>query len=196
MDFLQQQILGEEALQLPPKLYAYMPPAYWNHWGVERLPRSDYPVHDLLSQWQDRVLGQLLSPATLSRLIDNELKVPADQDAFTAAELIERLTAAVFRETKKLQAGEYTNRKPAISSLRRNLQRRYVQRLADVALGNTPVPAACQSIVSAELESLQQRVREAAAANPKLDGYTRAHLKEIAATIRKVLDAKLQLRNP
>jgi hypothetical protein len=196
MDLLQQQILGEEALQLPPKLYAYMAPAYWNHWGVERLQRSDYPVHDLMSQWQDRVLAQLLSPRTLSRLGDNELKVPADQDAFTVAELLERLSAAVFSETKKLQAGEYTNRKPGINSLRRSLQRRYVERLAELALGTEKTPATCSSVVQAELETLQQRVREAAAANPKLDGYTRAHLKEIESLIRKVLDAKLQQRGP
>jgi hypothetical protein len=196
LDFLQQQIFGEEALQLPPKLYPYLAPAYWNHWGVEHLHRPDYPVHELLPSWQDRVLGQLLSPTTLSRLVDNELKVPPDQEAFTAAELIERLSAAIFSETKKLQAGEYTNRKPGINSLRRSLQRRYVERLAEMAMGTTRVPADCQSIAQAELETLQQRVREAAAANPKLDGYTRAHLKEIESLIRKVLDAKLQQRGP
>jgi hypothetical protein len=196
LDFLQQQILGEEALQLPPKLYAYLAPAYWNHWGVEKPTRPDYPIHELMAGWQDRVLGQLLSPTTLSRLVDNELKVPADQEALTAAELFERLSAAVFSETKKLQAGEYTNRKPGINSLRRNLQRRYVERLAELAMGTTPAPATCQSIAQAELETLQERVRQAAAGNPNLDGYTRAHLKEIETLIRKVLDAKLQQRNP
>ena len=69
----------------------------------------------------------LLSSLTLTRLHDSELKVPADQDAFTTAELLERLTKTIFAETDKLE-GEFTNRKPAISSLRRNLQRSYLKK--------------------------------------------------------------------
>ncbi len=55
----------------------------------------------------------MLSPLTLERLHDSELRVPADQDALTTAELLERLTKAVFAETDNLAPGEYTNRKPA-----------------------------------------------------------------------------------
>ncbi len=59
----------------------------------------------------------------MDRLHDSELNVPADQDALTTAELLDRLTKAIFSEVDKMPEGEYTNRKPAISSLRRNLQR-------------------------------------------------------------------------
>jgi hypothetical protein len=122
--------------------------------------------------------------------------VPAHQDAFTAAEVIEGLTAAIFAETEKLRDGEYTNRKPAVSSLRRSLQRRYLERLSHLAMGNTSAPQDCQTVAYAELEALEARLKEVLARRAQLDTYTRAHLEETAARIRKVLDARLQLAAP
>jgi hypothetical protein len=122
--------------------------------------------------------------------------VPADQDAFTTAELIQRLTKAVFSETDELQKGEFTNRKPAISSMRRNLQRSYLQRLTALALGNSSAPQDCQTIAYSELGSLAKRIDVVLTGRPelKLDAYTRAHLEETAARIRKVLDARVEMR--
>ena len=77
-----------------------------------------------------------------------------------------------------------TCREPLISSLRRNLQREHVDRLMDLAnnkLGN--VPAAGQ------LTELHDKLN-AAAGNANLDNYTRAHLRENAARITKMLDAR------
>ena len=145
---------------------------------------------------QDRVLAQLLCDVTLARLTDSELKIPADQDAFTAAELMDGLTAAVFHETEHLQQGEFTNRKPAVSPLRRDLQRRYVERLAQIVLGTVPAPEDCQTYASANLEGILSRLHGALNGKAKLDGYTRAHFKETAARIQKVLEARIELKNP
>ena len=73
---------------------------------------------------------------------------PAEQDVFTAAELLQGLTASIFRETEKLQEGKFTNREPAISSLRRNLQQNYFQRLADMAMGNIKSPITAAELVT------------------------------------------------
>ncbi len=145
--------------------------------------------------WQDRILDQLLSSLTLERLHDTELKTPADQDAFTTAELIERLTKTVFAELDSLdKEAEYTNRKPAISSLRRNLQRTYLQSLSQLALGNTRAPQDCQTIAYAQLRQLQKPLNKALAM-PNLDDYTRAHVMESRARINKTL-AAMMLTSP
>ena len=196
LSLLEKEVFGQKAFDFPAELYNYLATSKWSHWGTEVNLRVDYPVHEIILVWQDRVLSHLLSSLTLSRIADSELKVPADQDAFTTAELIERLTKAVFSETEKFDGGKYTNRKPAISSLRRALQRRYLEHLSNLAMGNTPAPDDCQTIAYAELESLEARVKGALAGKAQLDTYTRAHLKETAARIRKVLDARLQLRGP
>jgi len=196
MMLLEEQVFGRESYRFPAKLYNYLGHSKWWHWGTEIEPRVDYPVHEVILMWQDRVLAQLLSSTTLERLLDSELKVPADQDAFTAAELLERLTGAIFSEADTLKEGKYTNRQPAINSLRRSLQRRYLQRLADLAMGNTYAPEDCQSVAYAEMEALEARVKQVLAGKVQLDSYTRAHLGETVALIRKVLDARLQLRGP
>ncbi len=100
----------------------------------------DFPVHEVISMWQDRILAQILSPLTLERLHDTELQLPPDQDALTTPELLHRLTSAIFSEVDKMPEADYTNRKPAISSLRRNLQRSYLKRLSNLAMGDSGAP--------------------------------------------------------
>ena len=146
--------------------------------------------------WQDRILQQLLSLADLERISDSELKVPADQDAFTAVELIHGLTGADLLRVDKPPAGDFTNRKPAISSLRRNLQRIYLKRMAALAMGATGAPQDCQTVASAELKSLQGRIDKLLAGPTKLDDYSRDHLQETSQRIGKILDARLTLAKP
>jgi len=196
MEMLQQHVFAENAFEFPPELLNHLAPSMWSHWGMQEKDRPDYPIHEVILAWQDRVLSQLLSSVTLQRLVDSELKVPADQDAFTAAELLERLTSAVFRETEKLDGGKYTNRKPAIGALRRSLQRCYLDRLTALALGNVAAPEDCRTIARTELEALEARIRRVLAGKAQLDPYSAAHLKDAAARIRKTLDAQVELRYP
>src|SRR6185437_156326 len=105
----------------------------------------------------------------LHRLHDAELKIPSDQDAFTAAELLSRLTSTIYSEIDTLPQGDYSNRKPAITSLRRNLQRIYLKRLGSMALGQRGVPEDCQTVAYAELSGLNAKIKKALENNPKLD---------------------------
>ena len=172
-------------------LYNQLAASQWDHWGTQVVERGDYPVHDIILMWQDRIVSRLLSPLTLARLHDSELKVPADADALTTAELIERLTKAVYSEVDTVKEGEFTNRKPAISSLRRNLQRAYLRRMSQLALGQTTAPEDCQTVAFAELGRLKTRIDSMLAGEAKLDSYTRAHLEETSARITKVVDARM-----
>ena len=170
--------------------------SHWDHWGSEIPIRDDYPVHEVIAMWQDRILSELFSSLTLQRLYDSELKIPADQDAFTTAELIHGLTTAIFAEVDKLPAGEFSNRKPAISSVRRNLQRLYLKRIAELAMGNSDAPQDCQTVAYVELKQLNERINKLLGDKVKLDDYTRDHLTETSNRIAKVLEAHLQLRAP
>jgi hypothetical protein len=188
---LEEQVFSDKPFNFPPELYNHLAASQWDHWGTEVVERGDYPVHDIILMWQDRIVSRLLSSLTLSRLHDSELKASADADALTAAELIERLTKAVYSEVDTVKEGEFTNRKPAISSLRRNLQRRYLQRISYLALGQTAAPADCQTIAFAELGRLKTRIDSMTTGEAKLDSYTKAHLEETSARITKVVDARM-----
>ena len=188
LKLLEEQVFSDEPFNIPPKLYNHLAPSKWSHWGSNIPVRTDYPVHQAISLWQDRVLSQLFSSLTLSRLHDSELKVPADQDAMTVAELFERLTGSIFSEVESFEPGEYTNRKPAISSLRRNLQRKYLERLVKTALDRTSGPEDCQTLAFAELSDLKQKIDLLLEDEPELDRYSEAHLRETSARIGKVLE--------
>jgi hypothetical protein len=193
---LEEQVFSDKPFQFPPQLYNHLASTRWSHWGSDVPLRTEYPVHEVISLWQNRILAQLLSSLTLDRLHDSELYVPADQDALTTAELLERLTKAIFVEVDKTPDGEYTNRKPAISSLRRNLQRAYLKRLSQLAMGNSGAPQDCQTVAYAELTGLEGRINNLLKNGAKLDSYSKAHLEESSSRIRKVLEARLTLAQP
>ena len=196
LDFLEEHVFGKSAYHFSPEMYNLMLSSRWYHWGTIRTERPDYPIHDGIIGWQGRILNKLLSPLTLSRIHDNELKVNPEQDAMTTAELIERLTKSIFSEVDEIKEGEFSNRQPAVNSLRRNLQRVYLKQLSNVAMGNTAVPQDCQAIAFAELSALEARIENLKKSNVNLDGYSRAHLAESASRIRKVLEASLSLDRP
>ena len=196
LKLLEDNLLSDKAFDIPPEIYNHLGPARWRHWGTTPTTRKDFPVHDYISQWQSRVLSQLLSSITLERIHDTELKIPADEDAFTTAELIERLTRAIFSEVDSVKGGKFTNRKPAISSLRRNLQRIYLRDLSNLAMGRTSAPDDCQTIAFAELTALKNRINKMLKGKAKVDSYTQAHLRESASRIEKAVDARLTLSRP
>ncbi|MEQ8848214.1 zinc-dependent metalloprotease [Botrimarina sp.] len=182
-----EELLGEQPFNVPRSLYNKLTPSRWSHWGVRSTSRIDYPVHQTILMWQDRVLDQLLSSLTLTRLHDNELKLDPDEDALTVAELMSTLSDAVFAEIRGFEPGEYTNRKPLISSLRRNLQRSYLERLATLALDRTTAPEDCQTLAYAELADLRKEIDELLEDDPEIDRYTSAHLREASDRIEKTL---------
>jgi hypothetical protein len=191
LSLLEEQVFNDQPFNFPPELYNHMAASRWDHWGTQVANRADYPAHEVILMWQDRILQRLMSPLTLSRIHDSELKLAAEEDALTTAELLERLTSSVFAESVTTKQGEYTNRKPAISSLRRNLQRTYLDRLSQLALGNTFAPEDCHTIAFLELTRLKSQVDLLLASDIKLDSYSNAHLQETSARITKVLDATM-----
>jgi hypothetical protein len=199
LELLEQSMFSDKNFRFPPELLNQLGWTNWNHWGIREPTRKDFGIHDFILQWQERILEQLLSSATLRRMHDTELKASEDKDVLTTAELISRLTKAIFSEVESTKENDYTNRKPAVSSMRRNLQRSYLRDLSELALGTSPAPQDCQTIAYLELSNLQQRIKSLLDNQPvasKLDAYSRAHLQESAARIAKVLDAHIELPAP
>jgi len=191
LKLIEGEVFSDKPFGFPPGLYSYMATSQWDHWGVEPIDRSDYPAHDVILMWQDRILSRLMSSLTLSRIHDSELKVPEDEDVLTTPELLSSLTDAIFTETGDFKAGEFTERKPAISSLRRNLQRTYLERLSRLAMGQTMAPEDCETVAFLELKNLKGEIDTILVGDFKLDTYSRAHLEESSAKIGKVLDATM-----
>ncbi len=202
------KLLADSAFNIPtlppPEVLNSLASTRWSHWGMREPRRLDYPVHGQVELFQSMILSQLLSTSTLSRLYDGELTQAVDGDAYTLAEHLRSLIDAIFTEWRDApRAGEYTNRKPYISSLRRNLQRTALKRLA--GLVNPPsmgglaflfssgaVPEDARTIVRMHLTDMDKQITALLAAqNVKVDDYTRAHLLDSQERIHKLLQAQV-----
>ncbi|NMG08763.1 peptidase M43 [Brasilonema sp. UFV-L1] len=183
LELVQKYVFAEDALSFPPELLNKLAPSRWRHWGSSpRTGRLDFPIHDWVLYMQSSVLWDLLSGDRLSRLKDIELKNQGNQ-TLSIPELFDTLQNGIWTEVLK------PNDKPiVISSLRRGLQRKYVDKLTMMVLRKEPVPEDARTLAWYKLKQL----------NEKLDGlsssdeYTKAHLLETRDRINKVLNAQVQ----
>ena len=155
--------------------------------------RMSWPVHDKVMGVQASTLTMILNPTTLGRVYDNEFLVDSNKDAITLPEILGKLEKAIWTEIKAPAKGDYTARKPLISSLRRNLQREYLERIVSLSMpgnlrGSSSRPLA--NLATQQLRSLAKRIEAAQKVEGvKLDPYTAAHLAEAGELIKKTLEA-------
>lgn len=184
---LHKYVFAEDALNFPPELLNKLAPSRWRHWGVNlRVGRLDYPIHDLVLFLQGSVLLDLLSPDRLTRLQDMELKNTTAK-SLTIPELFDTLERGIWTEV--LQA---KNRDIKISSLRRGLQRQYLDALTVMVLRKESpyekFPEDARTIAWYKLRQLNEKLK----AVTGKDDYTKAHILETRDRIDKILDARLQ----
>jgi len=161
----------------------------------------EYPIHDRILQLQLWTLFRFFNQRTLTLLSDTDAGVGQDCDAITLPELFGKITDAIWSEVKRpLETGQLTNRKPLISSIRRNLQHEHLGQWIDLALEDDsgPAPQSAKTQAYYHLKKLGAEVDKLLASNlgpNSLDDYSRAHLEETSRRISKVLEA-IYSRNP
>ena len=210
------QIFSDSSYQFPPEFYNQLVSARWLHWGTDNTDRQDYPVHEAVLKWQQEILEQLLDARTLTRLADNTMKVGPNEDRFTTSELLRQLMDSIYSEIFEFKAADYSDKKPAISSLRRNLQREALGEILRLALGggirsgtsvtrfgsSLGIPPDARSLANFHVKRLLEQVKEVLSAKTKqvekmgLDDASRAHLEDIQRRIEAVLDATIMVSSP
>jgi hypothetical protein len=192
LKFVVDNAFQDEAFGLTPELMQHMTMEKWSDpddW-MSAYDDATYPVHDQIMGVQGSALSMLLSPSTLRRVYDNELMIPADQDALTVAEVMETISGSIWNELAA-RGGSYTNRAPMISSLRRNLQGEHIERLIDLSMGAAwgAVEKPVSNLAVAKLRELNEGIGQALRKSG-VDDYSRAHLSEAQIRITKALDAQ------
>jgi hypothetical protein len=190
------KLLSETALasqKYDPQLLNSLAATRWRHWGVTEALRIDYPIHDNVAKMQQRVMSQLLSPLTLARLQDGEVKVAANEDAYTLAEHLKLLSDAVFSELNAPPAGEFNNRNSYISSYRRNLQRATLKQIGDLITRSGSQPEDARVLLRMYLADIGQKIDATLGKGDlKLDDYTKAHLQDTRLRIKQTLEAETE----
>ncbi len=185
LDFVVDTMFEDEAFGLTPELLRYMAK---DHFSAGDSPA--WPIHDRVMDLQASALSSVLSPRKLRGVYDNEYRVDAKDDALTLTELMGKIDKAMWKELDDLPKGKFTDRKPAISSLRRNLQTEYINRLFDLAREHDSSYAAMKPIsnlAALKLNELHEKLEKADAG--KLDGYTKAHLVDSKNRVKKFIDS-------
>lgn len=194
LNFVIENTFRDEAFGLTDDLLLRMTVDKWLDDWSSAMDDSTWPIHDRIMGIQATILANLMYPTTLRRIYDNEFLVPADEDALTLAELLDTVTNEIWSELDQESGVKYTARKPFVSSLRRNLQREYLELMIDLTKSDYMGTSAYKPIANLVMDKLRQIKEDIDNAmnndGDNLDPYTRAHLKDASGQIEKALEAQ------
>ena len=138
-------------------------------------------------------LSNILNPATLNRVYDNEFRALDDEDVLTVPEVLTTVRDSVWTELDEGPQGAYNARDPYISSLRRNAQRSHLERLIDLSMpsGGGFYTAPVTNLSRMQLRELKGSIDSAMRRKgADIDPYSRAHLAEASSLIDRALNAQ------
>ena len=148
------------------------------------VPSVDIAVDQQVLSMQRSVLAQLLGETVAQRLVNNEAKVDDVKHALRLSELYATLHAAVWSEL----AGKPPKDIPL---MRRNLQREYVVRVANVLVRPSgSLPADARALLRADATRLRSEIAKVKDRRD-LSSEAKAHLNESFTLIDEALKAPL-----
>ncbi|KQV91446.1 metallopeptidase [Massilia sp. Root351] len=143
--------------------------------------RPDISIGSYVLSLQAAALDQLMSDPVAGRLLDSQEKVDQPKKALALDELYTTVQAAVWSE---LKTGK------DIGSMRRNLQREHLKRVATSLLRSAPgARADARSLQRQQALALQRDIRGAMSGS--ISNEARAHLAESYETLSQALKAPM-----
>jgi len=191
LDFICTELLDDEYYQFKAELLQKLAPDLWgDDWMTLFFEGYGYPYYDNVLRIQMSLVYGLTSPDRLRRVLGAARKTPEGQEFLTAPDIFGTLQKTVFGDLDGVGQMPSTNQKPAISTMRRNLQREYVSHLNSILLsGEGYYPPQIQTLVRYYIKELAKELGGAIEKAPELDIYTKAHLDECHTRLTRALDA-------
>jgi hypothetical protein len=187
--FLGERVFSADAFQMSPQLLNRLAPERWDHWGTQSFydpnARVDYNLRERVFAIQDAVLNAITAPKLLARLSEAENRT---SDPFTLAEHFATMTKSLWGEVGPvLGPGMRALGQP---NTRRQLQRAYVDRLAELMLAPGPgTPDDARALARLQLVRIDDQAQRALTA-AGLNDEVRAHLLDSRARIKQSLEAQ------
>ena len=195
LSFIEQHLFSDEFFTFPPEVLNHLAASRWWHEGSWPSFTVYYPLlrYVGLLQWWNLV--DRLFPNTLRRIHDAELKTD-DADKFTAAEYIQRLQKAVWRDSMDLKRagdGNWSDARPFVSKIRRSLQREYLGVMEPLVRFEPGIvlPPDLDAMLKYSLQKLAQRIDKTLAVEG-LDFASEAHLATCKSRIERMLAPELK----
>ncbi|NOT34489.1 MAG: zinc-dependent metalloprotease [Candidatus Eisenbacteria bacterium] len=189
LEFLGTRAFAADAFAIPSGLLSKVGQDRWVHWGIGNgfsgPYRYDYDLGAKAFSIQSALLTELLEPRLLLRMREAEGR---SADAFRMSDYFDRMTRMLW--------GEVAGGAPAAlkaldgTSTRRDVQRAYVDRLAGLMVGSVAgAPDDARALARLQLSRIDQRCTRQLASEAPMGDYTRAHLLESRARIKRAMDA-------
>lgn len=176
LTILTNQLFKPDSFKFTPELLSRLGTDHF-----ERQPRADLSIASYVLAMQAATLDHLMSDAVAVRLLDSQEKVVDGKNVLALSELYETLQGAIWSELK--------NGKD-IPSMRRNLQREHVKRVANTLLRPmATTPADARSLQRQNALALQKQIQ--AGLKKPLGKEASAHLAESLNTLGDALKAGL-----
>lgn len=179
-------VLSSQALVYSPQLLNDLTTSrYGIHWNASGVRRADFPLREVVAEIQDDAIATMFAAPNLSRIADQQLKMRRPDETMTLADLFAWTNGAIF--------DDFGN--AAIAPTHRDLQRRFADLEMQIAvlpsfvLDQLGMPREIQALSRYSLQRLDGRLDRAVAL--ARDPGTHAHLDDLRARIRGVLDAKV-----
>lgn len=181
------EVFASRSFRFDPKLMSRLGVDHFDRAGPNRFVASpDFSLAEEVLRIQRSALDALMSEGLASRLADAEPKVENPRALVSYAEVQQRLSAAVWSELRT-----EVSRERNIDSLRRNLQREHLRRIAAGLL--RPAPSAATDVRAVHRQAAVKLQAELRAAL-KREGWSpiaQPHLVESQATLAEALKAPL-----
>ncbi len=192
VNFIVDNAFNSDSFGLDPETLSYLQSDNWYDEGYGTA--HSYPVAQTVLGIQASAMTGLINPQRLTRIMDNELRTEEGKDAITVPEVFDAIHDQVWDLPDR--SGSYTNRKPLIDQLDRNLQMEHLSRMIDLATGMRWPGASgrtIQALARQELLKIQDKISDYTDAS-SIDDYSAAHLSDANERIKRGLEASY-LRN-
>ena len=191
LDLILAEALSSDSFRFDPKFMSRLAVDQFDRTQPGRFMfNTDFSLAGAVLGIQRNVLDGLMGDPMAARLADAESKVDDPRTLLSYADVQQKLSTAVWSELKApAKSGAGGARE--IDSLRRNLQREHVRRLAGGLLRpSSPAAADVRAVYRQAALALEAQLKTAVAAS----GWTsiaRAHLADSLATVGEALKAPL-----
>ena len=214
--FLVENVLTDKAFQFSPALLRRLSKEHWDMGvGASEYGRGgEASVNDRVLAIQKIALSHCLSGSVLTRLQNQELQSEPGSRPLAVAEVFRTLSDGIFVELNSPAAPDGKPRAVTCSTIRRNLQREYLRRLATIVLGqgrnaygdafpfvmfngSGGHPADARALARLHLKELGEKIGKILSAKDiQLDDTCRAHFDDLSQKINQVLGADINVNEP
>jgi len=185
LEFIEDHIWAEGAFDIDPDILNMLPTDRQRtiDYSYTASGNLDFDVHEWVLYAQSAPFYWIYDPMVLTRVLNNEVRMPDGEEIFTLVELFDTVRSAIWSE---LESGI------SIDSYRRNLQRAHLEMITGIILEPAPgTPEDAVSLARRDLIALRDLITGLNAPHSGMDEMTCAHLDECLSRINLTLEAPM-----